>query len=224
MWALQTQYRMHPEICRWPNQYFYRNELINAKLTMDIYKTPLVPFSILSLAYTQNNSCSNGQITNNLEAEFVAKLLKALDGFIPNKYNSYGVITPYAHHRSTLESSIRSLGLTNIMVNTIDSYQGLEKDVIVISNARTNGIGFLANPQRLNVALTRAKKCLILCGNFKNLEAVPAWRCLLQNARERKLYHEITVNCIADIQANVIEKIKLKIKNFQRHNLNYFFS
>lgn len=56
------------------------------------------------------------------------------------------------------------------MVNTIDSYQGLEKDVIVISNARTNGIGFLSNPQRLNVALTRPKKCLILCGNFKNLE------------------------------------------------------
>ena len=107
IYSLQTQYRMHPEICRWPNQYFYRNELINAKLTMDIYKTPLVPFSILSLGYTQSNFGSNGRITNNLEAEFVAKLLKALDGFIPNKYNSYGVITPYAHHRNTLESSIR---------------------------------------------------------------------------------------------------------------------
>lgn len=56
------------------------------------------------------------------------------------------------------------------MVNTIDSYQGLEKDVIIISNARTNGVGFLSNAQRLNVALTRPKKCLILCGNFKNLE------------------------------------------------------
>lgn len=67
-------------------------------------------------------------------------------------------------------SFCRALGLTNIMVNTIDSYQGLEKDVIVISNARTSGIGFLSNPQRLNVALTRAKKCLILCGNFRNLE------------------------------------------------------
>lgn len=56
------------------------------------------------------------------------------------------------------------------MVNTIDSYQGVEKDVIIISNARTHGIGFLANYQRLNVALTRPRKCLILCGNFKNLE------------------------------------------------------
>ncbi|XP_075159732.1 putative helicase senataxin [Haematobia irritans] len=207
--GLQTQYRMHPEICRWPNQYFYKNELINGTNTID-YKTPLVPFTVLNLAYTQNKACENGKITNNLEAEFVAKLLKALDGFIPNKYNSYGVITPYAHHRKTLEHSIRSLGLTNIMVNTIESYQGLEKDVIVISNARTSGIGFLANPQRLNVALTRPKKCLILCGNFKNLEIVPAWRCLLQSARERNVYHEISTNCVNDIQRNVIDKIRNK--------------
>uniref|UniRef100_A0A1I8N6F5 FHA domain-containing protein n=1 Tax=Musca domestica TaxID=7370 RepID=A0A1I8N6F5_MUSDO len=210
--GLQTQYRMNPEICRWPNQYFYRNELINGRITME-YKTPLMPFSVLNLAYTQNASCSNGKITNNLEAEFVAKLLKALDGFIPNKYNSYGVITPYAHHRTTLEHSIRSLGLTNIMVNTIDSYQGLEKDVIVISNARTNGIGFLSNPQRLNVALTRPKKCLILCGNFKNLEVVPAWRSLLQSARERNLYYEISTNCVNDIQTNVIDKIRINKKD-----------
>ncbi|XP_013106748.2 probable helicase senataxin [Stomoxys calcitrans] len=207
--GLQTQYRMHPEICKWPNQYFYRNELIHGRITLE-FKSPLVPFSVLNLAYTQNEACHNGKITNNLEAEFVAKLLKALDGFIPNKYNSYGVITPYAQHRATLEHAIRSLGLTNIMVNTIESYQGLEKDVIVISNARTSGVGFLANPQRLNVALTRPKKCLILCGNFKNLEIVPAWRCLLQSARERNLYHEISTNCINNIHTNVIDKIRIK--------------
>lgn len=104
--GLKTQYRMNPEICRWPNQYFYRNELINGQITLQ-YKSPLMPFSVLNLAYTQNDSCKDGKITNNSEAEFVAKLLKALDGFIPNKYNSYGVITPYAHHRTTLEHSIR---------------------------------------------------------------------------------------------------------------------
>ncbi|KAM7357882.1 putative helicase senataxin [Cochliomyia hominivorax] len=213
IYSLQTQYRMHPEICRWPNQYFYRNELINGKSVLEFTKSPLVPFSILNLSYTQHNACSNGKISNDLEAEFVVKLLKALDGFIPNKYNSYGVITPYAEHRTNLESSIRSLGLTNIMVNTIDSYQGTEKDIIVISNARTRGIGFLSNPQRLNVALTRAKKCLILCGNFKSLENVPAWRCLLQNARERKLYYEISANCITDIHKNVMDKLKLKNQN-----------
>ncbi|XP_036345300.1 probable helicase MAGATAMA 3 [Rhagoletis pomonella] len=95
------------------------------------------------------------------------------------------------------------------MVNTIDSYQGMECDVIIISNARTTGIGFLANYQRLNVALTRPKKCLILCGNFKNLEAVPAWRSLLASARERKLYHELSADCMDDMHRSVIPKIKI---------------
>lgn len=61
-------------------------------------------------------------------------------------------------------------GCSNVTVNTIDSYQGTERDVIIISNARTSGVGFLSTYQRLNVALTRPKKCLILCGNFKDLE------------------------------------------------------
>lgn len=104
--SLQTQYRMHPEICRWPNLYFYKNELINAPITQKL-KSPLSPFSILNLAYSQNAHCNDGKISNNLEAEFVVNLLKALDGYIPNKYNSYGVITPYAEHRTKLEESIK---------------------------------------------------------------------------------------------------------------------
>ncbi|KAL9915000.1 putative helicase senataxin isoform 2-T2 [Glossina fuscipes fuscipes] len=216
--GLNVQYRMHPEICKWPNLYFYKNNLIDGANTRKL-QTPIKSFVMLSLDYTQNDHGGDGKISNSMEAEFVAKLLKALDDYIPNKSNSYGVITPYAQHRQTLNTAIKSMGLSNIMVNTIDSYQGLEKDVIIISNARTSGIGFLASPQRLNVAITRPKKCLILCGNFKNLETVPAWRSLLDSARERKLFYEISPDCIYDIQANVIEKIKLK-KPLQETNSN----
>lgn len=49
--------------------------------------------------------------------------------------------------------------------------------------------------------------------NLFIFQTVPAWRCLLQSARERKLYHEISANCVADIQTNVIDKIKLKNQN-----------
>ena len=58
----------------------------------------------------------------------------------------------------------------DVTVNTIDSCQGKERDIVIISIARTRGIGFLAIRQRLNVALTRAKKMLILCGNFNSLQ------------------------------------------------------
>lgn len=63
----------------------------------------------------------------------------------------------------------QSLAGFEIPVNTIDSYQGQEKDVIILCTTRTSGIGFLANPPRLNVALTRAKRCLVICGNFKSI-------------------------------------------------------
>lgn len=54
-------------------------------------------------------------------------------------------------------------------MNTIDAFQGQEKDIIIISVGRSKGIGFLADPQRLNVALTRARRCMIMCGNFREL-------------------------------------------------------
>lgn len=51
-------------------------------------------------------------------------------------------------------------------VNTVDGFQGQERDIIIMSCVRSHGIGFLSDKQRLCVALTRAKYCLILCGNF----------------------------------------------------------
>lgn len=53
-----------------------------------------------------------------------------------------------------------------IQVNTVDSFQGSECDIIVLSCVRSEGIGFVKDPNRLNVSLTRAKHSLILCGNF----------------------------------------------------------
>lgn len=53
-----------------------------------------------------------------------------------------------------------------IDVNTVDSFQGQECDVIIMSCVRSQKIGFLSDRQRLCVALTRAKRSLIMCGNF----------------------------------------------------------
>lgn len=113
------------------------------------------------------------------------------------------------------KSSLASLTHPSI-VNTIDSFQGQERDIIIISNARTNGIGFLSYPQRLNVAMTRAKKCLIICGNYISVKVKETtfiyiwlaevgcnfcfvvvclfqhskvWKSLLTDADERKCLH-----------------------------------
>jgi superfamily I DNA and/or RNA helicase len=57
-----------------------------------------------------------------------------------------------------------------IEVNTVDSYQGREKDVIIMSTVRSSGMGFVANQRRLNVALTRAKHFVFIVGNSKALD------------------------------------------------------
>lgn len=54
-----------------------------------------------------------------------------------------------------------------IDVNTVDGFQGQERDIIIMSCVRSEGIGFLSDRQRLCVALTRAKYCLYICGNFQ---------------------------------------------------------
>ena len=78
-------------------------------------------------------------------------------------------------------------------------FQGSERDVIFLSCVRAGagGIGFVKESQRLNVALTRARKCLVVVGNMKTLSSCnPMWRELLENAKERDLFrnYEKSVN------------------------------
>lgn len=81
-------------------------------------------------------------------------------------------------------------------VNTVDSFQGREKDIVIVScvRARDSGgdIGFIGSLQRMNVALTRAKESLIVCGHFPTLERNEAWKDLIENARSRGVAHCVT--------------------------------
>jgi senataxin len=65
-----------------------------------------------------------------------------------------------------------------IEVNTVDSYQGREKDVIIISTVRSHGMGFLADKRRLNVAVTRAKHFVLIVGNSCSLKNDRLWKDL----------------------------------------------
>ena len=75
----------------------------------------------------------------------------------------------------------------------MDAFQGREKDFIIMSCARSNehqGIGFLKDPRRLNVALTRSKYGLIIVGNPKVLSKQPLWNHLLNDYKEKRVLVE----------------------------------
>jgi len=92
-----------------------------------------------------------------------------------------GVITPYEGQRSYLVQYMQSHGTLRkelyqqIEVASVDAFQGREKEYIILSCVRSNehqGIGFLSDPRRLNVALTRAKYGLVVLGNPRLLAKV----------------------------------------------------
>uniref|UniRef100_A0A1B6CQI3 FHA domain-containing protein n=1 Tax=Clastoptera arizonana TaxID=38151 RepID=A0A1B6CQI3_9HEMI len=190
---LNTQYRMHPDIAHWPSTFFYNNLLLTDMKLKDSRKCELLPFVVLSHEFTQNQE---GEL-NSGEVDLIKHLIKILKSRRGCKHFSVGVITPYNKQRSVLSNYCISTTFKEIEVGTVDSFQGKERDIIIFSCVRTDGIGFLNDPQRLNVALTRAKNSLIVCGNFKSLEGDHSWASLLRNAQERNLLKKVP-SCLND--------------------------
>ncbi|XP_015376021.1 PREDICTED: putative regulator of nonsense transcripts 1 [Diuraphis noxia] len=107
------------------------------------------------------------------------------------------VLTPYHKQREQINMLLRKKKIS-LNVNTIDSFQGGECDVLLISTVRTNGVGFMDDICRLNVALTRARQSLIICGNFMSLRGEQVWSDLLEDARKRKLIKKVSKKVITN--------------------------
>ena len=130
-----------------------------------------------------------------------------------------GIITPYEGQRSYVVSSMQAAGTfkketyKEIEVASVDAFQGREKDFIVLSCVRSNdhqGIGFLSDPRRLNVALTRAKYGLVILGNPKVLSKHPLWHYLLLHFKER--------NCLVE---GPLSNLQVSLHQFSRPKQSY---
>lgn len=147
---------------------------------------------------TEELGASGTSYLNRTEAAFVeqltTKLLKC--GLKPSQI---GIITPYEGQRAHIVMNMQYNGSLNnklyqeIEVASVDAFQGREKDFIIMSAVRSNehqGIGFLNDSRRLNVALTRAKYGIIIVGNPKVLSKQPLWYHLLTFYKENKVLVE----------------------------------
>ena len=143
---------------------------------------------------SSNLSLKTRSFINDEEANTVIKLMKILmKGKVSSESFSgtIGVVTPYSAQVSLIKGKIasdpemRKLALdfsSSFEINTVDAYQGRERDIIIFSAVRSNRngqIGFLKDWRRLNVALTRAKCGLLIVGDFCTLtEGDPHWASL----------------------------------------------
>ena len=108
-----------------------------------------------------------------------------------------GVISPYAGQVRLLNTLFEDTGgvstgerFHGLEVRTVDGYQGREKELIIISTVRSNEtgeIGFLKDRRRLNVAMTRAKRGLVVVGDSRTLRHDPTWASWLDWVGERGL-------------------------------------
>ncbi|KAJ7903468.1 AAA domain-containing protein [Mycena olivaceomarginata] len=97
-------------------------------------------------------------------AEAKAAIAEAREYYDKNK--SYRIITPYDAQRALLESTLKAAKIPwENKVFCVDSFQGNEEDYIILSIVRTEKIGFLAEPRRVNVMLTRCKRGMVVCAS-----------------------------------------------------------
>jgi predicted DNA helicase len=200
---LNIQYRMHDDIMRFSNEQFYKGRLLSAPSVKRNDLTQLSGFIRLEQTDNMTNALTDpdkpvvfwnieGQdrqikdsfsYSNISEQEAVLEAVKALMGcrLFPE---DIGIISPYEQQVNQLKEK---LGDTGIDIKTVDGFQGREKEVIVISFVRANEsgqLGFLTDYRRLNVALTRAKRKLILIGNAPTLR---------NDAHYKKLLERVTI-------------------------------
>ncbi|CAJ1387331.1 unnamed protein product [Effrenium voratum] len=129
---------------------------------------------------------SDGSKFNLLEVELVkAVLLKLLEA----GEEDIGVISPYTAQVTQIKAALEAEKITQesmpregrfVEVKTVDGYQGREKEVIILSCVRTEGLGFLTDVRRLNVGITRAKSFLVVIGCGALLRSDPVWRSYLR--------------------------------------------
>lgn len=175
---LSVQYRMNAQIMAFSNAWFYENQLQAHDSVVDwgIGEEPVMEFiDTAGLGWEEVQHPETMSIHNPEEAHFVWKRIEALADGLHGKRLRIGVISPYRAQVAALQEERNSIQLPDsihVDVQTIDAFQGQERDAIFVSLVRCNDrseIGFLQDYRRMNVAMTRARKKLVLIGDSATL-------------------------------------------------------
>lgn len=200
---LEEQYRMHELIMGYSSQVFYDNRLkAHASVQQQLLFPGDAPLAFIDTAGCGFDEVAEGTSTTNPEeAAFLLKHLALavteLQAFytIAN-FPSIAVISPYKQQIQVLKEQLLhhpllQLYQNKIAVNTIDSFQGQERDIVYIGMTRSNpeaNIGFLSDIRRMNVAMTRARKKLVVVGDSATLSRLAFYANFIEYAQQLDAY------------------------------------
>nr|XP_051676037.1 protein ZGRF1 isoform X4 [Oryctolagus cuniculus] len=188
---LRTQYRCHPAISAIANDLFYEGKLMNGISETD--RSPLLEWLPTLCFYNVKGleQIERGNSFHNAaEAGFTLKLIQSLiaSGIVGSMI---GVITLYKSQMYKLCHLLSAVDFNDpeikaVQVSTVDAFQGAEKEIIILSCVRTKQVGFIDSEKRMNVALTRGRRHLLIVGNLACLRKNQLWRRVIQHCEGRK--------------------------------------
>lgn len=185
IFLLDTQYRMRETIAGFSGEYFYKGLLKTAAHLTDS-GSHISFIDTAGSGFNETHGSDGVSLQNEGELKIVQKLLET-ESLDPSKTT---FISPYAGQvlasKEILPKQIRS--------STIDSFQGQEKEIIILSLVRSNDeneIGFLKDYRRMNVAITRAKEQLYVIGDSATIGADPFYHSFLSYIEKRGNYRSV---------------------------------
>ena len=217
---LRRQGRMHPEIAEFPNRMFYRREKLEPVPCPHQLETEL-SYTLPSedalddllkehrMIFLPSKFCKEPNVSDKInanEAAIVVDLLRRIHRFYGERFDAkktVGVIVPYRNQIAMVRKGIEKLGipeLEKISIDTVERYQGSQRDVIIYSFTIQNiwQLDFLAGnsfvedgaiiDRKLNVAITRARKQMIMTGNPEILRNNQIFSELMNYVKEKGGY------------------------------------
>ncbi|XP_039120023.1 probable RNA helicase SDE3 [Dioscorea cayenensis subsp. rotundata] len=202
---LVRNYRCHPAILELPSKLFYKSELLAVKddIESSLYDWEDLPDKAFPVLFIGIQGCderegSNPSWFNRIEASKVVDIIRKLIRHTSLTEVDIGVITPYRQQVLKLKKALESLEMPDLKVGSVEQFQGQEREVIIISTVRSTvkhnefdrvfNLGFLSNPRRFNVSITRAKSLLIIIGNPHIITKDPYWDRLVRYCADHGSY------------------------------------
>lgn len=225
---LTRQGRMHHDIASFPSQYFYEGKLREVPLPHQVEATQMTPNELSDmeravvscrvsfLHCTANLNPEEPDKVNSIEAQLIAQLAEHIYKHTSHNFSALktiGIIVPYRNQIATVRTAISHLNieaLNNITIDTVERYQGSQRDYIIygFTAKRKYQLAFLTNHEyrdertgsiidrKLNVAMTRARKHLLLVGNAQLLSNDFTFRRLIEYVKSNNNFFCIHNNRI----------------------------
>ncbi|XP_016114474.1 helicase with zinc finger domain 2 [Sinocyclocheilus grahami] len=217
---LDTQYRMHEEICRFPSKEFYEGKLKTGaergrRYLLNKYKLP----TAILFGHVQGKedrlvvstkAGNENSVANTEEAEQAVRVAGLLIKQSRVEPEHIAILTPYNAQVSEIKNILKKRHLANVSVCTIMKSQGSEWPYVILSAVRScsdiesdrpskawlgKRLGFITDPNQVNVAITRAQDGLVILGNSNLLKRCELWKRLLD--------HYYKEHCVVDPASDI---------------------